>query len=280
MKKLTFITTIALLPFLSIAQSGMNCCSMSSTTEFAMLGKDLSFVNSHLSPLPFHLQNGTGKMIQFKTDDGKTGQAYEVKPEKPSGKFIFMIHEWWGLNDYIRQEAEKLKDELGDVTILALDLYDGKIASRSEDAQQYMQAVTEQRARAIINGALAYAGANAKIQTIGWCFGGGWSIQTALMAGKKNSGCVMYYGMPEKSLERLKTLNAPVLGIFGTQDKWISTEVVASFQNDMKAAGKKLTVKSYDADHAFANPSNPHYDMEKANDAHVLAIEFIKNNFK
>jgi carboxymethylenebutenolidase len=191
-----------------------------------------------------------------------------------------MIHEWWGLNGYIKQEAEKLQKELGNVNVYALDLYDGKVADNAQDAGRYMGEVKEDRARAIIQGAIDRAGKKAKIYTIGWCFGGGWSLQASLMAGKQGRGCVMYYGMPESDLAKLKKLNADVLGIFAEKDAWITPAVVATFEKNMKDAGKKITVKSYDADHAFANPSNPKYSKEFAEDAHQRALAFFREHLK
>lgn len=245
-----------------------------------MLGNDPDFLSAHLTPLPFHYEPVNGKMITFKTSDGKTGSAYEVKAAKPTDKYLIVVHEFWGLNDYIKQEAEKLHDELGDVNVLAVDMYDGKVGATREEAGALMQGLTEVRGQAIVKGLLAYAGPKAKIQTIGWCFGGGWSLQTALDAGKQLSGCVMYYGMPEKSIDKLKTLNASVLGIFANNDKYITPALVDQFGKDMKTAGKKLILKQYDADHGFANPSNPKYAKTMADEAHTMAVEFLKTNFR
>lgn len=278
--RLAIVLVISLMGTYEAQSQTMSCCSSNSTQQFAMLGSDASFLSAHLAPLPFHYQPVNGKMITFKTSDGKTGSAYEVKASKPTDKYVIVIHEWWGLNDYIKQEAEKYHDELGDVNVLAIDLYDGKVGTTPEKAGEYMKALTDERAHAIIKGVIAYAGPKAKIQTIGWCFGGGWSLQAALDAGKQLSGCVMYYGMPEKSVEKLKTLNGPVLGIFANKDKWITPSVVEQFGKDMKASGKKLVVKQYDADHAFANPSNPGYAKTMADEAHTLALEFMRTNFR
>ena len=76
-------------------------------------------------------------------------------------------------------------------------------------------------------------------------------MQAALLAGKQAAACVIYYGMPEENVDRLKTLNCDVLDIFATKDKWINAEVTAKFENNMKAAGKKVIVRKYEADHAF-----------------------------
>jgi len=262
----------------SMAQKSSCCSKPANPTEaFAMLGDQSSFQSAHQSPLPFSFQAEKGKMIDFKTEDGGKGSAFEVKSATPTKNVVFMIHEWWGLNDHIKQEAEKLQKELGNVNVIALDLYDKQLATHAEQAGKLMGEVKTDRASSIIKGAIEYVGKDAKIYTIGWCFGGGWSLQSSILANNQASGCVMYYGMPEKDIAKLKTLNAEVLFIFASKDQWINQEVVNSFEKDMRTAGKKLSIKTYDADHAFANPSNPKHNKEFADDAHKQVLAFFKN---
>jgi carboxymethylenebutenolidase len=253
-----------------------NCCSPSSTETFAMLGGKKKFSLSHEDPIPFELRNPIGKIISFKTPDGKEGKAYEINSQN-TVHVIFVIHEWWGLNDYIKQEAEQIAKETG-ARVLALDLYDGKIATVKDSASSYMQQVKTERAEAIIKGALAHIGTKANVGTIGWCFGGGWSMQASLLAGKQARACVMYYGMPEENLNKLKNLNAPVLFVFAEKDQWINKKVLEKFEADMKEAGKSLEVKKYAADHAFANPSNPKFERNFADDAHKASMAFFKKH--
>ena len=203
-----------------------------------------------------------------------------LKAKNPTNNYLLVIHEYWGLNDFVKKESEKIYNALGDVNIIDLDLYDGQLATTREDAGKLMQAVKEDRAKAIINGAIAYAGPKAHIATLGWCFGGGWSLQATLIAGKQAVGCVMYYGMPEQDVNRLKMLNCDVLGNFANKDQWINTKVVAKFSDDMKAAGKTLYLHQYDADHAFANPSNPAYNSAATTDAYTNSITFLKARLK
>jgi carboxymethylenebutenolidase len=101
-------------------------------------------------------------------------------------------------------------------------------------------------------------GPKAHIATIGWCFGGGWSLQTSLLAGKKAVACVMYYGMPEQDVNKLKTLNADVLGNFANKDQWINPKVVAKFDADMKAAGKKVIPAPVRCRSWFCQPKQPY----------------------
>jgi len=282
MKKIHYMFLIAILSVASVKQAASQsaCCTKSVTSDFAMLGKDEAFNASHPAPLPFHFIPAAGKMITLKSADGKDVYGFEIKAASPTKNYLFVFQEFWGLNDYIKQEAENLSEELKDVNVIALDLYDGKVATTPEEAGKTMQATKEERIRAIISAFIKYAGPDARIQTIGWCFGGGWSLQASMMAGNNAKGCVMYYGMPEKDPAKIKTINFPVLGIFGSRDGHINPEIVGQFEKDMKANGKTITVKSYDADHAFANPSNPKFDKEATADAHGLAVKFLREHLK
>jgi carboxymethylenebutenolidase len=275
MKRILF-TMMIVFAALNVFAQKSSCCAMPATTQFAMLSKDRSFTSSHDEPRPFVYESKAGKMITYKTPDGKQASAFELKAAKPTNNYLLVIHEWWGLNDYIKQEAEKFYNDLGNVNVIALDLYDGKVATKREEAAKYMQQVNNERAEAIIKGAINHAGKKAEVATIGWCFGGGWSLQAALLAGKQASGCIMYYGMPEKSVEKLKNLNTDVLGLFAGKEEWISPAVVAEFEKNMQQAGKKLQVKIFDAEHAFANPSNPHFDKQATAEAYKIATSYLK----
>ena len=279
MKRCFTICTLLVLYNFAKAQTTMNCCSPTATEKFAMLASDKSFVMSHAEPLPFTYNSAKGHDITYKTSDGTDAHAWEVKADKNTNYYLFVIHEWWGLNDYIKQESEKLSDELG-VNVIALDLYDGKVATTREDASKYVQSVKTDRAMGIIHGAYDYVGANAKILTIGWCFGGGWSLQTAIEGGKQVVGCVIYYGMPEKDVDRLKKLNCDVIGFFASKDNFINPQIVDEFKQNMQKAGKNVTTYEYNADHGFANPSNPIYNKEATEDAHTKAIAFLKERIK
>lgn len=263
------------------AYSQKNCCALTASTEqFAELTKDKDFVKSHLEPEPFVLANPSGKDITFKTPAGKEGRAYEIKSSSATNNYVFVFHEWWGLNDYVKQESEKLFNALGNVNVIAIDLYTGKTTTNRDSAAKYMNAVNAKDAEDVIKGAINYVGKKATISTIGWCFGGGWSLQAALLCGKQANACVMYYGMPEENTDKLKALNAPVLFVWAKQDKWINEDVITKFESNMKQLKKPLEVKSYDAVHGFANPSNPKYAKAYADEAFEHSVAFIKGKIK
>ncbi|WP_035568051.1 dienelactone hydrolase family protein [Hymenobacter sp. IS2118] len=285
-KLLTLGVALLSLTFSASAQQMASCCakpagnlSASATEAFAMLAADKDFSGGHDAPLPFEFK-GEGQNIEFKTADGTMGRGFEIKSATPSNKYLFVIHEWWGLNDYIKKEAATFAAEMPGVNVIAVDLYDGKVATTPEEAGKFMGEVKSERAVAILKGAQAYAGPKAQFASVGWCFGGGWSLQQALIGGKQSVGCVMYYGMPEKDVAKLKTLNTDVLAIFASQDKWINPEVAAQFKKDMAAAGEKVIIESYDADHAFANPSNPKFNQAYAASAHAKALTYLRTKFK
>ena len=257
--------------------------SMTDTTETASMADmadDPAFVAIHDNPESIDFE-ASGEMISFTTPDGKTGSAYALMAEAPTNDYLFVFHEWYGLNDYIKRESERLFASLDATNVMAIDLYDGKVATNREEAQQYMQGMNEARGKAIINGALRKAGADARIGTIGWCFGGGWSLKAAIEAGEQGEAAVMYYGMPVTEASALEPLAAPVLFIYGTQDDWINEDVASSFQDLANEAGKELTVQAYDGQHAFANPSQQSsYNQEAAKAANRLALDFLQDNLK
>lgn len=289
MKKLLFLTIAA---FASAAILGyryktpepeiltpacyVSCYNGDVRERFRQEASTPAFASMHEAPRYYKLENPTGTKVSFKAADGSEAMGYEIRSKAKTNKWVFVIQEWWGLNDYIKREAETLSKELDNVNVIALDLYDGKVAATPDSAMKLMQAAKTDRIENIIKGALTRAGADAKIYTIGWCFGGMWSLQTTLLAGKQAAGCVMYYGRPENNLEKLKTLNCDVIGFFGNQDRSPSPEMVNKFEADMQAAGKKLTAYKYEANHGFANPSNPSFNKAATEDAHVKAIAFLK----
>jgi carboxymethylenebutenolidase len=187
MMRIYFGLIILLLSFAVHAQP--TCCAHQ---DFAALGNDGAFLAKHEQPLPFQLDDPAGQMITFETPDGKQGSAYALFKPGAGTKYLFVFHEWWGLNDYVKKESERLFQELQDTHVIAIDLYDGQVASTREDAAAYMQALTTERATSIIRGAIDYADmlsqGKAEMATIGWCMGGGWSLQAGILAGDKKQG--------------------------------------------------------------------------------------------
>lgn len=257
------------------------CHGTAAPDDMALLASTKAFQMLHEEPLPFHfVSKAGGEMIKFNTTDGKQANGFFLKAKQPTDKYLLVYQEWWGLNDHIKQEAEKYYTALdGKVNVLAPDLYDGKVTDKREEAGKLIGEAMANTAHleAIVKGAIAHAGPKAKFGSVGWCFGGMWSLRSAILEGKQATACVMYYGTPVKDVEQLKGLDTDVLGIFGSKDKGISPAVVEEFEKNMKAAGEKVTVKMYDADHAFANPSNANgFNKAYADDAFALSSGYLK----
>jgi carboxymethylenebutenolidase len=241
---------------------------------------DPEFQAAHLSPEASENKDFKGKKIVFSTPDGKEASGYIIEAKKKSNKWLFVYQEWWGLNDYIRTQSDTFYGDLGEeVNVLALDMYDGAVATDAKEAGKLMSEAKDERLENIIKGALNRIGPKAQVASVGWCFGGGLSLKSGLISKKQNVGVVMYYGMPVKDVNQLKTLSSDVLGIFATE-QWISKEVVEEFDKNMKSANKKLTYKIFSGVHGFANPSNPKYDKEQTAEAYAMALNYLKARLK
>jgi carboxymethylenebutenolidase len=221
----------------------------------------------------------TGKMIPLALPGGGTGNAYLAEPQgKPTGA-VLVVHEWWGLNDHVKHEADLLAKQ-GDLA-LAVDLYGGKVAQSADEAGKLMGALDAQHAGAIEQAALEHLHAahpELKIATLGWCMGGGEALHAALTDPARVSATVMYYGLPVDDVAQLKTLKGPLLGIWAKQDGWITPAKVQAFDKALTQAGVPHDFHSFDADHAFANPTGGKYNPPAAKEADALRDAFLAKN--
>lgn len=272
--------TICLLTVLSFGLRAQSCCSLKKD-EMQLMASNKKFQKLHAIPKAYHhISKAGGKMIEFNTPDGQKASGFYIEAAKKSDITLFVFQEWWGLNDHIKREAEHFYSTLGNVNVLAIDMYDGKIATTREDAGKFMSGASPARLESIMKGAIDWVGPKAKIATVGWCFGGSLSLKASILAGKQAVACVMYYGMPVKDVEQLKLLQTDVLGLFAGREQFISPKVVAEFEENMKKAGKQIKTKIFDAEHAFANPSNPNFDKKATEEAWNMAVEYFSAKLK
>jgi carboxymethylenebutenolidase len=197
---------------------------------------------------------------------------------------IIVIHEWWGLNDWVKQQA-KMFAEHGYVT-LAVDLYRGQVATDPEMAHELMRALPQDRGVAYLNSALAYLKTQTfvkpdRIGAVGWCMGGSFAMQFAIAAPSLRAVAINY-GAPETDPAQLKKIRAAILGNFGAQDHGITPQDVATFAVDMKKIGHPVDVKEYDdAGHAFQNPNNKDgYRAADTADADQRMFTFFSRELK
>lgn len=195
---------------------------------------------------------------------------------------IIMIHEWWGLNDNVRAMAEQLAGE--GYIVLAVDLFGGKTANSPEAARQLMLQVVEGPQSASANIEQAYGFVNdvagaPSIASLGWCFGGGWSLNTAMLFPDDLDAVVIYYGQVTDDAEKLRPIDAPILGFFGDADRGISMQSVEGFRQSLRRLRMKHEIHVYPgAGHAFANPTGNNYQAEFAEDAWQKTLTFLEQN--
>ncbi len=224
------------------------------------------------------------KSVSYKSGD-ETVQAVLYTPAgKGAFPAIIVIHEWWGLNDWVKDQASKLADQ-GYVS-LAIDLYRGKVATTPDMAHEIMRGVPEDRAKRDLHAAFEFLQSQANVRkdrigAIGWCMGGGYSLDVALQQ-PTLAADVINYGHLATDPEAIKKINAPILGLFGGQDQGITPDDVHKFEAAMKQQGKKTDVKIYDdAGHAFENPNNKGgYRPEDAADAWKRTVSFFAETLK
>jgi len=225
------------------------------------------------------------EQVTIKTAGGKAVNAALALPAKTPAPAVLLVHEWWGLNSQIKSVAAELAKE--GYVALAVDLYDGNVADNGDDAKKYMGAAmqnagtTQETLTAWVGWLQAHKNVNGKVGTVGWCFGGGWSLNASLLA--PVDATVIYYGSVgenyggvDRTPGALGGLKGPVLGHFATKDKWINKDMVSGFEARMQQAGKTITSHWYEADHAFANPTQARYDEADAKESWQRTLAFFK----
>jgi carboxymethylenebutenolidase len=224
------------------------------------------------------------KPVSYKSGD-ETVQGILYTPSG-SGPFpaIIVIHEYWGLNDWVKEQASKLADQ--GYVALAIDLYRGKVATTPDMAHEIMRGVPEDRAKRDLHAAFEFLASQPNVKkdrigSIGWCMGGGYSLDVALQE-PTLAADVINYGHLATDLDAIRKINAPILGLFGAQDHGITPDDVKKFEAAMDQLGKKIDVKIYDdAGHAFENPNNKDgYRAADAADAWKRTVEFLAMTLK
>lgn len=220
---------------------------------------------AQLTPINMNLNNGT------------TLNGALALPQQDRAPALILIHEWWGLNDQIKAVAADYASQ-GYLT-LAVDLFDGIVAETPQQARSLIGKLDAAAATQQLVGAVDYLRqhprSNGRVGTVGWCFGGGWSINTALATDL--DAAIVYYGRLPDNPQRLKNLSAPVLGHFATQDRFINAAMVDAFLLAATEAGTNhlITTYWYDANHAFANPTASNYDNQDAQLAQTRSSAFL-----
>lgn len=191
--------------------------------------------------------------VSIATAGGATVGAALALPKSTPASAVMLVHEWWGLNDQIKSVAAELAKQ--GYVALAIDLSRGKVADTPDGARGLMNQVDDAAATdtvvSWIDWLRAHPRSTGKIATIGWCFGGGWSLNASIAAPVEAT--VVYYGR-------------------------VNREMVAGFEAAVKAAGRRAESYWYEADHAFANPTSARYDQADAQLAWRRTLDFFKSH--
>ena len=222
--------------------------------------------------------------VTYGTVGGTAIKGFLARPAAgaATGRAILVVHEWWGLNENIQSVAKRYAGE--GYTVLAVDLF-GRVATSPDTAMVLYQTAMKNVPAGEQNlaAAIAYlkkAGATS-IGAVGYCFGGHWSLRAGLVGGNDLKAVVMYYGAPITNPVEIARLKAPVLGLFGGQDRGIPVDSVRAMEQVMKGAGRSVSINVYaDANHAFANPSGQAYNAKAAEDAWSKSLAFFAANLK
>jgi carboxymethylenebutenolidase len=222
--------------------------------------------------------------VSYKSGDETVQGVLYTPPGKGPFPALVVIHEWWGLNDWVKDQASKLSDQ-GYIT-LAIDLYRGKVAKTPDEAHEIMRGVPEDRAKRDLHAAVEFLKSQSSVKrdrigSIGWCMGGGYSLDVALQE-PDLAATVINYGHLATDPEALKKINAPILGLFGAQDRGITPDDVHKFEASMKRLGKKIAVHIYDdAGHGFENENNKDgYRADDTVDARKRTADFLAASLK
>jgi carboxymethylenebutenolidase len=224
------------------------------------------------------------EMVSFKSGQD-TVSGYLALPDS-IGRHpaLVVIHEWWGLNDWVKEQARKFAEQ--GYVALAVDLYRGKTAANPEEAHELMRGLPQDRAIRDMQAAFTYLATRRdvkknKIGSVGWCMGGGLSLQLAIHE-PELAACALNYGSMPTDASDIAKIKAPILGNFGADDKGITPDDVHAFEKAMKGAHKSVDVKIYGgAGHAFENPDNKAgYRPDSAKDAWARMMKFFGTTLK
>jgi carboxymethylenebutenolidase len=225
-----------------------------------------------------------GTMVSYPSGS-ETVSGYLAAPDGAGRKpAVVVIHDWWGLNDFAKAKADGFAKQ--GYVALALDLYRGKVATDSDMAHQLMRGLPDDRKLRDLKAAVAYLRGRpdvdvSKIASIGWCMGGGLSLDLAV-AEPTLAGAVIYYGHLMTEPATIAGLKVPLLGNFGGQDQGIPPASVREFEELAKKDGKSVDFKIYpDAGHGFASSKDPNvFRTEDAKDANTRADAFLAKVLK
>ncbi|HTU34374.1 MAG TPA: dienelactone hydrolase family protein [Candidatus Acidoferrum sp.] len=215
----------------------------------------------------------------------KTVDGFLASPDKP-GRYpgIIVVHDWWGLTDWVKQQAAKLAD--AGYVALAVDLYNGKVATTPDEAQQLSSGLSDDPVVLQLMGSIVYLTTlnnveHDRIGAVGWAMGGYYAVDLAMHVPRLGA-CVDNYGTLPTDPNEIETMGSPFMGNFGADDKGVTPTDVDAFKKTMTNLNRIVDIKVYDgAGHSFANPADgSEYRPEAAADSWNRTIAFLSKSLK
>ena len=218
--------------------------------------------------------------VTLHLDSGREVAAFLAVHDQTPAPAVMLFHEWWGRNDQIKTMAREFARE--GFVALAVDLMDGKTATRRNDAKRLLGRVSRTETLELSGKWLRWLQERPETTdrsaTVGWCFGGGWAFSAATV--EPVEATVVYYGRVNHPTGELKRLKGPVMGHFATHDLWINRDMVTLFELGMLKARKRSITHWYRARHAFANPTGARYDAEDAALVWRRTLAFLREELR
>ncbi len=280
---LLVIVSSTFLPAVTLNQEEVYAQDSPNVTNATVLSGDDANSQSGLQNQSINYFDGASGYLVYADTTNATSTSGQQQQQQQKLPAVVMIHEWWGLNDNIKDMANELASE--GYVVLAADLYNGEVAADPNRARELVSTVRENPEQAISNlqSAVQYLASlpnvnSSRIASLGWCFGGGQSLQLALNSEQNPlAATVIYYGNLVNDTNELSKINWPVLGIFGDQDQSIPVESVNAFKQALNETGITNEIYIYPGvGHAFANPSEDNYAPAETVDAWEKTLAFLK----
>jgi carboxymethylenebutenolidase len=281
---LVLSTTITIYKVIPSIYAQTNAAELTSTTTLADNNTTTATTEGlQINKEVKYFDNASGYLVYPSTAATSTTNSSNASTGKKLPAVV-MIHEFWGINDNIRSMARTLAKQAGYV-VLAVDLFKGQSTKDPNQASLLVKSVRDNPQEAISNlqAAVKYVSSlpfvnSSKIASLGWCFGGGQSLQLALHSEKQPlAATVLYYGTPlVTDKQALSNIKWPVLGIFGDHDQANPLPLINSFKAALDNDGITNEVLIYKGlGHAFANPSGANYAPQQTADAWQKTLTFL-----
>ena len=224
-----------------------------------------------------------GESVSFKSNGGTCSGYLASNAANASAPGVVLIQEWWGLNDHIKDIADRFAAE--GFTALAPDLYHGEVTTEPDSAGKLLMSMNLATAGKDLSGAvdlLQERTGRTKVGVTGFCMGGGLALMAACLRPDAIAAAAPFYGgMRPDTVIEWDNLAAVVEGHYAATDRGTAApEAVKELEATLRAKGKNATFHVYPGtQHAFFNDTRPEvYDAAVAKTAWDRTLALFRAN--